>query len=228
MDSVKYELKIFFQDPGEVEPAALIPTLHQWIQTQRLEELLIDVADYRHVHHGPAVLLIAHDAHYVIDMDMGRPGLLYSRRRETHPSRPEPVSVPARLASVFQCAFTACQALETEPGFAGRLRFRTDQLLFRINDRLLAPNTLDQFDDFRHELEPFIASLYDTPVELTQRPEEDSRLTIHIQTTEAPDMDTLLSPADMGAAETPVRSGESGFRAAQGALLVHPHAQWAF
>ena len=192
MDSVKYELKLFFQDDSDVTLESFIPVFHRWIQTQCLEELLIDVADYRHVHHGPAVVLIAHDAHYVIDVDQGRPGLLYSRRRETHRSREALASVPDRLASVFQCALTACQALEEDPVFAGRLRFRTDELLLRVNDRLLAPNTPEVCDELWRELAPLLASVYGAHVDLTQRPEEASRLTVHMRATDAPDIGTLL------------------------------------
>ena len=61
---------------------------HDWIQNQRLDELLIDVVDYRHVHDGPGVILIAHDAHYAFDTSEGRLGLLYSRRPRD-PSHPE-------------------------------------------------------------------------------------------------------------------------------------------
>jgi hypothetical protein len=193
MDSVKYDLKLFFQDNSDVPLESFIPLFHRWIHTQCLEELLIDVADYRHVHHGPAVVLVAHDAHYVIDVDEGRPGLLYSRRRETHPSREAFARVPDRLTSVFRCALTACHALEESPECAGRLRFRTDELLLRVNDRLLAPNTPEAFDDLRRELAPLLASVYRAPVDVTQRRHEASRLTVHIHAVEAPPIDTLLT-----------------------------------
>ncbi len=196
MDSVKYELKLFFQDDSDIAPESFIPVFHRWIQTQCLDELLIDVADYRHVHHGPAVVLIAHDAHYVVDLDEGQLGLLYSRRRETHPRREALTSVPGRLASVLQCALAACQALEEEPEFVGRLRFRTDALLLRVNDRLLAPNTLEAFDELRQDLAPLLASLYGGQVNLTQRPEDSSRLTVRIDAAEAVDIGTLLMRFD--------------------------------
>ena len=52
MDTVKYELKCFLDDASGVELEEFIPVFHDWIQTQQLEELLIDVADYRHVPQG--------------------------------------------------------------------------------------------------------------------------------------------------------------------------------
>ena len=75
MDTVKYELKFFLDDTAGVEMEEFIPVFHDWIQTQQLAELLIDVADYRHVPHGPGVVLIAHDAHYAMDLADDRLGL---------------------------------------------------------------------------------------------------------------------------------------------------------
>ena len=69
--------------PSAVEPGAFIPVFHRWIQERRVEGLAIDVADYRHVPEGPGVLLVGHEADYVLDLAEGPPGLLYSRKRGT-------------------------------------------------------------------------------------------------------------------------------------------------
>jgi hypothetical protein len=137
-----------------------IPVFHHWIQAQRLDDVLIDVADYRHVPHGPGVLLIGHDAQYAMDQSEGRLGLLYSRRRE----------------------------------FQGKLRFRTDTLQLRINDRLLAPNTKEAYADLRRHLHPFLAQLYpEDQVTIEHRAESSSRLTVAIEITPATDVGTLLA-----------------------------------
>jgi len=54
----------------------------------------------------------------------------------------------------------ACELLEKEPELAGRVRFSTDEVLFRINDRLLAPNSADTFAGIRPELDAFVRRLY--------------------------------------------------------------------
>ena len=115
MHSLKYDLKVFLEHPASVPLDAVIPLFHGWIQEQRLAELLIDVADYRHVPQGPGVVLVAHDGQYAIDQTDGRVGLLYSRRRETHASRQGLHSTVERLLSLWQCALTACHYLETDP-----------------------------------------------------------------------------------------------------------------
>ena len=184
MESVKYDLKLFLQDASQVNLEDFIPVFHDWIQHQRLDELLIDVVDYRHVHDGPGVMLIAHDAHYAIDMAGGRMGLLYSRRRETHPFRNAIQSVTERLQSVLQCALAACQLLEAEPSMQGRLKFRGDELLLRINDRLVFP-TLANFDELQVHLRPILERLYpDHQVEAQSCGGSDSRLAVTIKVNE--------------------------------------------
>jgi hypothetical protein len=194
MDTVKYELKLFLDDASGVELEEFIPVFHDWIQTQQLAELLIDVADYRHVPQGPGIVLIAHDAHYVMDFTDARLGLLYSRRRETHPSRGAIQSVEDRLRSVWHCALTACQRLEAHPLLHGRLQFQGNELLLRCNDRLRAPNTTAAYDDLCQHLAPFLATLYPGQrVEVEHIHEHTSRLTVAIKVPEPPDVDALLT-----------------------------------
>ena len=196
MESVKYDLKLFLQDASQVNLEDFIPVFHDWIQHQRLDELLIDVVDYRHVHDGPAVMLIAHDAHYAIDMAGGRMGLLYSRRRETHPSRNAIQSVTERLRSVLHCALKACRFLETEPALQGRVKFGGDEMLLRINDRLVS-STLDAFDDLQSHLQPVLERLYPgCQVEMAPCDGTDSRLAATIKTTEDTGVATLCSRLD--------------------------------
>ena len=206
MESVKVDLKLFLQEPAEVEMEDFIPVFHDWIQHQRLDELLIDVVDYRHVHDGPGVMLIAHDAHYAMDMADGRIGLLYSRRRETHPARNAIQSVTERLQSVLQCALAACQRLETEPALQGRLKFRGDELLLRINDRLVSP-TLASFDDLQTHLQPVLAQLYpDHQVEVQSCGGSDSRLAVVIKVDEDAGVATLCSRLDGSGVRTAMGS----------------------
>ena len=196
MESVKVDLKVFLQEPAAVELEDFIPVFHDWIQHQRLDELLIDVVDYRHVHDGPGVMLIAHDAHYAMDRADGRIGLLYSRRRETHPARNDIGGLTERLQSVLQCALAACRLLEAEPSLQGRLNFRGDELLVRINDRLVSP-TLANIDDLQAHLRPILERLYpDCEVEVQSCGGSDSRLAVTIKAAEDVEVATLCSRLD--------------------------------
>ena len=46
--------------PARFELADAVAVFHQWIRDGVCPEMLIDVADYRHVPAGPGVLLIGH------------------------------------------------------------------------------------------------------------------------------------------------------------------------
>ena len=133
MDAQRIVVKVYLEDPT-VLPHDFIPVFHRWIQTRALDEVLIDVADYSHDHDGPGVLLICHEANYALDVIDGRPGLVYARKREVTGSWEE------RVRSSMRAVLTACRKLEGEVALAGKARFSTKEILFRINDRLLAPS----------------------------------------------------------------------------------------
>ncbi len=146
----KLQLKVF-TDGARPDLEAFIPVFHDWIKHHRLDEMLIDVANYAHVPKGPGVALIGHESDYYVDDTDGRPGLLYSRKREA----PAPGE---RLRDAFRRALGAAAMLEQ--AFPGKLRFRTDEFLFRINDRLAAPNVESTFAELRPELDTFGGKLF--------------------------------------------------------------------
>lgn len=113
----------------------VIPIFHRWIQERALDELMVDVADYTHVPDGPGVVLVCHDAIYALDSGGGELGLLYSRRRETHPALGSITSLDDRLVSVFTRALAACQRLERERDLGAALRFPGDRFAVAVNDR---------------------------------------------------------------------------------------------
>ncbi|MBM3794484.1 MAG: hypothetical protein FJW31_10520 [Acidobacteria bacterium] len=143
-----FRVKIFAQPVAvDFDPGPAIAVFHRWIQESELPELLIDVADYRHVPDGPGIVLMAHDAVYALDQTKGRLGLLYTRR-SVDPAE----TAPARLQNALAAAHRAASLLEAEPEFAGRLRFEARSIEVSVNDRLLAPNTDASFA----ELEPVL------------------------------------------------------------------------
>ena len=157
MDSHKLIVKFFAQDGGNVAQHEFVPVFHGFIQTHAIpDHLLIDVSDYAHVHHGPGILLAAQEGNFYSDIGEGRLGLMYQRKQPL----PGTGGLRDRLARVFATALQTCVKLEDDPALAGRLRFRTDEVLLRINDRLLAPNTPETFREVEPELRAFLSDLY--------------------------------------------------------------------
>ncbi len=133
---VKFDLKVMAAEAADVEAEEFIPVFHRWITERALPELLIDVADYSHVHEGPGVLLVGHDAIYAYDLSRGEPGLLYSRRHESGAELAGIDSLDRRLRSLLDCAYRACDLIEAEDQLGGRVVFDRHRLELRVNDRL--------------------------------------------------------------------------------------------
>ena len=128
-------VKFYLKNPESVNLADYGAVFNSWIQQQRLDELLIDVADYLHVHHGPGIMLIGHEADYSLDHRGGRLGLLYNRKELLSGTNQE------KIAQAVRAALIAAQILEKENG----LRFSGSEVQVIVNDRLLVPNTAESF-----------------------------------------------------------------------------------
>lgn len=85
-------IKFYIENPETVSLAEYSAVFNFWIQEQRLDELLIDVADYLHVHNGPGIMLIGYEADYSLDNRAGRLGLLYNRKAQVEGTTQEKLS----------------------------------------------------------------------------------------------------------------------------------------
>jgi hypothetical protein len=144
-------VKIFAADASSVNVADSVGVFHRWIKDTVCPEMLIDVAEYRHVPAGPGVLLIGLEANYSFDERENRLGLLYNRKDALEGS------FQSRLAQAHQAALAACDRLEQEAVFDGKLKFDRSRLEVFVNDRLLAPNTDETWQALKPELEKYFA-----------------------------------------------------------------------
>jgi len=147
-------VKLLVKNPGEADLEPLIPVFHGWIKDQIFEELLLDVADYRHVYAGPGVVLIGHQANYAVDNTDSRLGVLYNRKAELNGSSQD------RLKQAARAALKAFKRLEAEPRLDGRLRFHGQEMEVFFNDRLFTPNTDATRIAAEPELQSFFAKLF--------------------------------------------------------------------
>ena len=123
--------KFFLKPSVSIRAEDLIPVFHDWIGRKAVDETLIDVADYSHVHQGPALMLVALEADYVLDESTGKSGIRYIRKR----------AVPASLESAL--ALVVAQA-----AYAGHLInvassssfFDTSRIEIEILDKLVFPD----------------------------------------------------------------------------------------
>jgi hypothetical protein len=185
MDAHKLQLKLYAEPKPGLSLESFIPVFHRWIKDRVLtDDTLVDVANYAHVPQGPGVVLIGHGADYFMEEGGGRLGLLFNRKR----AEPPPGE---RLADAFRHTVHAALLLQREPMLG--LKFRSDEWLFRINDRLLAPNTEATFAALRPELEAFCARIFEgATVELTSVGQPRQLLSVKIAVHPAPTLAAVL------------------------------------
>jgi hypothetical protein len=163
MDAHKLQLKLYVtpESARAVHAEAFVPVYHRFIKERVLPELTIDVANYDHVPKGPGVVLIGHGSDYFMDEGEGRLGLLTNRKRAG-------VAAGERLSDLARRTFHVASLLEKDPTLAGKLKFATNELLFKVNDRLAAPNTDATLAAVRGELEAWGKTLFGGSVELVR------------------------------------------------------------
>jgi len=143
-------VKLFLRNAEGLKTGDYTGVFNGWIQARAPGELLVDVADYGHVHHGPGLVLIGHAANYSLDESGGRLGLLYNRKARVDGSNQD------RLRQAVVAALRAAQKLEREQGF----QFDGDELQITANDRRLAPNTPDTFAALKPDFVRLVNLLY--------------------------------------------------------------------
>jgi len=167
MDLQKINVKFFVEEPGAVSPEAFILLFNAWIQAADGE--YYDIADYAHVEAGPGILLIAHEANVAMDNTGNRWGLLYNRKQ------PLPGNNGEKLRRVLKVALENCLRIEEASALEGKVKFRADEALFLINDRLIAPNSEATFNALKADLETAAHALYGNADFVLERESEDPR-----------------------------------------------------
>lgn len=189
MDLHKIVVKFFAAGTPALPIETYIPVFHRWIQKGSVEGLLLDVADYGHLPKSPGIVLVAHEADYMMDASEGPLGLLYNRKA------PGAGSLADRFKAAFKAALGACVKLEQEPELQGKLTFQGGKALVIANDRLVAPNSEDGFKALRPDLALALQSVYgDAPPEISRDLRDPrSRLTIHVASKAPVDASALLA-----------------------------------
>ena len=130
MNLYKFGVKLFFANSQDRGLTGFIPVFHGWIQRQALPgHLLIDVHDYSHVHHGPGILLVSHEANLSIDEAEGRRGLVYIRKQ------------PATLRETVDSAFAAADLFDDVKFETGTFEVFSNDRLFRRTAAEIAETT---------------------------------------------------------------------------------------
>ena len=141
---------------------AFIPVFHRWIRENAVpNELLLDVADYKHIVNGPALLLVGHEADYVIDMT-DKPGLQYIRKRELG------ADLSQALERTVQQALQGVKLTETDVDLRDKLKLRTDAATIAFVDRLNYPNNDSSAASVQAQLADSLATVFGDDASVTR------------------------------------------------------------
>jgi len=186
MDVYKIAVKIFASAP-EGAGLDLVPIFHRWIQNQSVQgHRLIDVADYSHVAAGPGTVLVSSEANFYMDRGENRLGLLYSRKL------PLEGTFQDRLRAVIGETIKAAARLEQEPEIAGKLKFNTDEILIRLNDRLRAPPNDQTVAAAKGDVQAVARRIFGDAAVVESRFTPQTVVEFRIRSKEKPALETLL------------------------------------
>jgi len=189
METNLFNIKHYLQDGAALDQDALIPLFHEWIRDGLIsDDVMIDVADYRHVHEGPGVMLICHEAHYAMSESEGRPGVMYSRKRGESEG-----DLSSRLRAALTRSLLFCEAVEKATSLDESMRFNGGELLFQVGSRLALTNTEEDYQSVREPLQAFFDGLYgEDGCSLSREGNPRDCLTIRVKSTASVNVATLL------------------------------------
>jgi hypothetical protein len=183
----KVVIKLYLAEGVSVDQAEYIPVFHRFIREKIVPDIWIDVADYRHVHEGPGVMMIGHETNFAMDQGAGRTGLLFNRKRGDLGGLAE------NLNHAINSTLVLAKAMEEAPEFKGALRFSTGRLYIGINDRLLAPNEVSTHVAVDALLKNSCTTIYGDET-LSIEPVEERRelFGVHLSMQDAPALETMI------------------------------------
>jgi len=185
MQTHKIIVKFFVEDASRIRGEQFLPIFQSWSQQKAIpEHLLIDVADYQHVTGGPGTVLVAHEANFSMDREEGRLGLMYTRKQ------PAAGEFFDRLKQAFKGCLQGCARLEADT----QLRFKTNECVVRLNDRLLAPNNAQTYRAAEPQLRKLVDQLWaNADTHLEHRPHPQRLFEVQIKSSASPSLANLLS-----------------------------------
>ena len=185
MELQHINLKFYIENTESLNLESFHGVFNSWIQRSLTDDLLVDVAEYLHVHNGPGILLIGHNANYSLDNTAGHLGFLYNRKSQVEGTNRQ------RLALAAHDALSAMRILEKE----NRLRFVGNEAQLIINDRLVAPNTPETFAELKADLDTFFGTLFkgsNVTLVHSSASEPRARFAIDVKSASAFDTQSLL------------------------------------
>lgn len=153
MSFQKLGIKVYVKNSEGLDLQSFMVTFNDWIRDNAIPGVLIDVADYTHMHKGPGVVLVSHEANWALDNQAGEPGMLVSWKLDREGSLDE------KIQHVHELVTRACDLIEKSSRHQG-VQFDRSWFKVFVNDRLNAPANEESYQQLEKALEKFVASTF--------------------------------------------------------------------
>lgn len=173
----RLSIKFFANNPEVVEAEAFVPIFQEWIQRDVIkDELLVDVVDYKHVHHGPGIILIGYESDYAYDFVYGRAGLQYTIKQN------ESETLEDTLTLALARLLHAKDILQAEAN-ANNLTLASNEFQISILDRLNYSQTQDTVEALQETLNAHFknSSNETVSIELTEDSPQQSAILVSVR-----------------------------------------------
>jgi hypothetical protein len=174
-DLQRIDLKVLLDGPARPKLDPLLTAFDRWRQEKDAPSDWVDLADYAHMQHGPAVMMAGKREHISIDTNEPGPGILVQTRKDLSGS------VEERFAEAFRRHLALAVRLTNEPEWPADLSVRGGDWIIAINDRLGFPNTDASDQALRDGLAGLLGRLFPDGYALERDTNPQKRVTYRLR-----------------------------------------------
>ena len=184
-DLQRIDLKVLLDGPARPSFDPLLTAFDRWRQEKDAPSDWIDLADYAHMQHGPAVMMAGKREHIAIDTNEPGPGILVQTRKGLTGS------VEERFAEAFKRHLTLSVRLTQEPEWPAGVKVRGGEWIISINDRLGFPNNDESDAAVREGLTAVLDKLFTDGYNLERDNDPHRRLAYRLRAEGNPSLRAL-------------------------------------
>ena len=184
-DLQRIDLKVLLDAPERPELDSVLTAFNRWRQETDAPSDWVDLADYAHMQHGPAVMMAGKRENVAVDTNEPGPGILVQTRKDLEGS------IEERFAEAFRRHLALATRLIGEPEWPSELSVRGGDWIISINDRLGFPNNDESDKAVREGLVALLDKLFTDGYDLERDTDPQRRLSYRLRAEGNPTLASL-------------------------------------
>ena len=174
-DLQRIDLKVLLDAPERPQLDSILTAFDRWRQETDAPSDWVDLADYAHMQHGPAVMMAGKRENFAVDTNEPGPGILVQTRKGLKGS------IEERFAEAFRRHLALSVRLTNEPEWPAELQVRGGDWIVSINDRLGFPNNDESDRALRQGLVALLDKLFTDGYDLARDADPQRRLAYRLR-----------------------------------------------